>query len=461
MEHDADRPQPPADQGLSSLGLIMTLAGSVMAPLVGGMMLLQIRVSAERASALEGFGSGSGDGHTLWLFCLLIASVVRSMVHRMAGLRLWRDVPGDPPALSGIRTYLIAAAAQTGLLLAYLRIKQDAPAGALLGTIAVMMAWPAAVYAVTRLRRFQALGPRPPVAQDNGFEGLAVLMAIFGFIGLVFSLMVVVIGFSARDEQPGMANILLLCGAGLTVRSIIHLSVGNRAVRGTAVNAASEFLRYGDVGIAIGAGAGGILTLWMFTMSLDIFSLALGVGVMLALMAWPAIVRRFVSWRQLADISSDVVRRRSPDAGVTALGWLLLAGAATALGSYVGDALGDSLGPRSTGLVAELAGLPFDRGRDAAWWELPLGLAQLWAALELLAVTPRRRLVASLWALAAVATTAITVGPDLADLLDQHITMRAAGFAAFLVAMTPAVATLLLVHRAPLPAAVARVKRPM
>ncbi len=438
----------------------MTLAGSVMAPLIGGMLLLQIRVSAERASALSGFGSDS-EGHTLWLFCLLIASVVRSMVHRMAGLRLWRDVPGDPPALSGIRTYLIAAAGQTGLLLAYLKIKQDAPAGALLGTTAVMMAWPAAVYAVTRMKRFQQLGPRLPVAQDNGFEGLALLMAIFGFVGLVFSAMVVVIGFSARDEQPGMANVLLLCGAGLVVRSIIHLSVGNRAVRGTAVDSAADFLRYGDVGIAIGAGVGGILTLWMFTTSLDIFSLALGVGVMLALMAWPAIVRRFVSWRQLADVASDVVRRRSPDAGITALGWLLLAGAATALGSYLGDALGEGLGPRSTGLVAELAGTPFDRGTDADWWELPLGLAQLWAALELLAVTPRRRLVASLWALAAVATTAITVGPDLADLLDQHITVRATGFAAFLVALTPAVATLLLVHRAPLPAAVARVKRPM
>lgn len=460
MEHAADRPQPPADQGLSSLGLIMTLTGSVMAPLIGAMLLLQIRVSAERASALSGLGV-DGEGHTLWLFCLLIASVVRSMVHRMAGLRMWRDVPGDPPALSGITTYLIAAGAQTGLLVVFLRIKADAPAGALLGTIAVMMAWPAAVYAVTRMRRFQELEPRPPVAQDNGFEGLAVLMSIFGFAGLVCSAVIVILGFSARDESPGMANVLLLCGVALTVRSIIHLSVGYRAVRGTAVNAANDFLRYGDVGIAIGAGVGGVLTLWLFTMSLDIFALALGVGVMLALMAWPSIVRRFVSWRQLADIAGDVVRRRSPDAGVTALGWLLLAGAATGLGSYLAGALGEGMGARSATLVTQLAGMPFDQNGEVDWWELPLGLAQLWAALELLAVTPRRRLIASLWAVAAALVITITMGPELNDLMDQQIALRAGGFAVFFIALTPAVATLLLVNRAPLPAAVARIKGPM
>lgn len=460
MEHAADRPQPPADQGLSSLGLIMTLTGSVMAPLVGALLLVQIRVSAERASALSGVGV-DGEGHTLWLFCLLIASVVRSMVHRMAGLRMWRDVPGDPPAMSGITTYLITAAAQTALLVTFLRVKADASAGALVGSIAVMMAWPVAVYAVTRTRRFQALGPRPPVAQDNGFEGLAVLMAILGFCGLVGSLVVVALGLSARDESPGMANVLLICGVALTVRSIIHLSVGHRAVRGTAVNAASDFLRYGDVGIAIGAGVGGVLTLWLFTMSLDIFALAMGVGVMLALMAWPSIVRRFVMWRQLADIAGDVVRRRSPDAGVTALGWLLLAGAASALGSYLAATLAEGMSARSLSLVTEMAGMPFGRSGAAEWWELPLGLAELWAALELLAVTPRRRLISSLWAVAAIAAITITMGPDLNDLLDQALVVRAGGFAVFFIALTPAVATLLLVNRAPLPAAVARVKGPM
>lgn len=455
MAAHADRPQPPADQGLSSLGLVMSLTGSVMAPLVGASLLAQIKVAADRADALARYG-GEGDGQTLWLFLILIASVVRSLVHRMAGIRLWRDTPSDPPAMSGITTYLIAALAHTATWVAYLKVKAHAPAAALLGAAVLLMAWPVAVYLVTRQRRFRALGPRPPVAEDNGFEGLAVLMSILGFCGLMSSLVVVVLGFSLRDERAGFANVLLLAGAALVVRSIIHLSVGVRAARGDAVNAAPDFLRYGNVGIAIGAGVGGLLTLWMFTVSIDIFAMAMGVGVMLALMAWPAIVRRFVTWRHLADVATDTVRRRSPDAGITALGWLLLAGAAMTLGSYVASALWvDTLGASSAAMIMKLAGMPFNHA--PGWWALPLGLAELWAALELLAVTPRRRLVASAWAAAAVVVTTVVMAPELEALLDAPIEPRTTGLAAFLIGISPAVATLLLVNRAPLPTAVAKV----
>lgn len=450
MEPHADRPQPPADQGLSSLGLIMTLTGAVMAPLIGATLLGQIKVTAGRD-----FG-GVNDSQTSWLFLLLIASVVRSLVHRMAGLRLWRDVPSDPPALGGITTYLITAAGHTALWVMYLKIKVEAPVGALVGSTVLMMAWPVAIFAVTRMRRFQALGPRLPIAQDNGFEGLAVLMAILGFAGLMCSLVVGVIGFSVRGETPGLSNVLLIAGVALTVRSIIHFSVGARAVRGTAVNAAADFLRYANVGIAIGAGVGGIFSLWLLMTTFDFFGLATGVAVALALTAWPAIVRRFVTWRHLADVATDTVRRRSPDAGITALGWLLLAGAAISFGTYAGTALSqDGLGARSALMLRQMAGIPFEQ--DHVWWQLPLALGQLWAALELLAVTPRRRVVASAWAAAALVLTTITMVPDLKDLLDLPIDAQAAGFAAFLIGISPAVATLLLVNRAPLPPAVARV----
>jgi hypothetical protein len=450
----ADRPQPPADQGLSSLGLIMTLAGSVMAPMVAALLLIQIQVSAHRSALL----SDSTSSITLWLFLILIAGLVRSMVHRMAGLRLWRDAPNDPPALSGITTYVIAAGAHTALICLFLKIHDSVPASMLLGTAVFLMAWPLAVFLVTRLPRFQALGARPPLAEDNGFEGLAVLMAILGFAGLVCSVMVVVIGVSMRDEDKWAANVLILCGAALVVRSIIHLSVGARGLRGTAVAAARDFLRYGDVGIAIGAAVGGGFTLYTFTESLELFALVRGIAITLALMAWPAIVRRFVSWRHLADVASDNVRRRSPDFGVTALGWLLLAGAAYALGSYLASVLWESeVRARSTQLVLKMGGTPWGV-QDTHWWTLPLGLGQLWAALELLAVTPRRRVVASLWGLAAVAVALVEKGPHLGELLDLPLILRAAGFAIFFLGITPAVATLLLVNRPTIPSAVARVK---
>ncbi len=427
----------------------MTLTGSVMAPLVGATLLAQIKISADRAEAMSRYGGGD-DGQTFWLSLILIASVVRSLVHRMAGMRLWRDAASEPPALAGIDAYVAAAAAHSALWIAFLKVKNHAPVGALLGTAVLLMAWPLAVFAVTRLRRFRAVGARPPAPEDNGFEGLAVLMTIFGFVGLLASLVLVVLATSARQAISTASYALLLAsGAALLVRSIVHVSVGARAIRGAAVNSGSDFLRYGNVGIAIGAVVGVVLTVWLgVDSSFDPFVMAIGVGVTIALVAWPAIVRRFVTWRHLADASATSPRRRSPDAGITALGWLLLAGAAATLSTYVASTLWEgSLAPRTSRMVMQLAGMPFDH--QPAWWVLPLGLVELWAALELLAVSPRRRLVASAWAAATTIVTAVATAPDLRLLLDAPVEARATGYAAFLIALSPALVTLLLVNRQP------------
>ncbi len=446
--------RPPADQGLSSLGLIMSLTGSVMAPLMGAMLLGQIKVSMDRAEAMARYG-GNNDSQTLWLFLILIAAVVRSLVHRMAGLRLCRDGASEPSPLSGINAYMIAAGVHTALWIAFLKVKSEAPSSALVGVAVLLMAWPLAIFLVTRQRRFQKLSSPLPVAEDNGFEGLAVLMSILGFAGLLGSLVVVVIGFSLRDESSGLANVLLVSGTALSVRSIIHVSVGVRAARGAAVKAIEDFLRYGNVGMAIGAAVGALLTLYMFwSAKVDFIALAMGLGITLALLAWPALVRRFVTWRHLSDLAGGETRRRSPDAGITALGWLLLAGAAATLGSYVAAHLWEgTVGRRTSSMMLQMAGIPFSQ--DNEWWALPLGLAELWAALELLAVSPRRKLVASLWGAAALVVTTIATAPDLRDLLDARLEARVTGFAVFLLAITPAAATLLLVNR-PRPPAVAR-----
>jgi hypothetical protein len=301
------------------------------------------------------------------------------------------------------------------------------------------MAWPLAIFVVTRAQRFRDTGPRVPAAEDNGFEGLAVLMAILGFVGLLCSIIVVIIGFSARDEDSTLANILLTCGVALVVRSIIHVSVGARAVLGTAVDAVADFVRYANVGMAIGAGVGILLSLYLFIASkIDFFAATIGLGVLLALLAWPAIVRRFVQFRQTP--------RRAPDAGITALGWLLLGGAALTLGSYLATMLWeDTIGRHTQRLMLQMLGMPFTR--TPQWWALLLGAGQLWAALEVLGVTPRRRIAASLWGVAAAIYTTIEMAPDLKKLLDMPMEARAIGFAAFLLAITPPVATLLLVNR--------------
>ena len=127
------------------------------------------------------------------------------------------------------------------------------------------LAWPVTVWAVTRLPRFRALGDRPPPAEDNGFEGLAVLMAILGPSGLLVSLMMLWMGAKFRaDGTMWMSNIFLLGGMGLVARSGLHAWVGLRAVRGSAVSATDEFLRYGNVGVIVGGCVGGLFTLALF-----------------------------------------------------------------------------------------------------------------------------------------------------------------------------------------------------
>ena len=441
-------PDQPADQGLSSLGLLMALTGAVMAPLMGAYGLLQVRIAGAQAA----FG---GESLAFWWFLIGAASVGRSLVHRSAGLRLWRDVPGDGPALAGITTYLWVSLAHTALWLYFLRAKAEAPTTTLIAIASIFLAWPAAVWAVTRLPRFRALGDRPPPAEDNGFEGLAVLMAILGVSGLLVSVMLVWVGWKFRDDRMWISNILLLGGTGLVVRSALHAWVGVRAVRGTAVDAAGEFLRYGNLGVVIGGCVGGLFMLSMLVGSIDIFALMLGIGLLLALMAWPALVRRYVTWRHLADVATDTTRRRAPDAGITALGWLLLASAAMALSQGLAHQLstwfevrGDAVGMMTGAVLSTTDG----------WYVIPLGLIQLWAALEVLAVTPRRRVVASAWALLALLAVAIDTAPELDHVLHGDRTSWFLGSCALLLTCLPAIATLALVNRTVVPQAIARLR---
>ena len=444
-------PDQPADQGLASLGLIMAVTGSVLGPLVGAFALIQVQVSAQMDTARTSTGIGEPDGLAYWWFVLGLASVIRALVHRQAGIRLWRDAPGDPPALAGIGRYLGVATAHTMVWLGFLRVKLVAPTSILVGFALVLMAWPLAIWAVTRLPRFRRLGDRPPVGEDGGFEGLAVLMAIFGLGGVLISLLLVQLGWQARrGGELWLSNVLLLAGLGLTVRAALQAWIGVRAIRDGAVERTDDFLRYGSVGLVIGAGAGGLFMISLFVLSIDLFVLAAATGVLLALLAWPALVRRFVDWRRLGDIVDGTTRHRSRDGGVTAVGWLLLGSAALGLAQGLARALTAMPG----GELAVMTG--GNLAAATAWYALPLAALQLWAALEVLAVSDRRRWVASLWAVLALAVIAVDVVPDAGALLRASRDQSFFGWCAVLLAVLPAVATLVLVNRRIIPQAVAR-----
>src|SRR5688500_845029 len=95
----------PADQGLSSLGLLMQLAGNVLAAYAGLIAFMAL-------FAL------SGSGMTMWVFLVLGVSIGRSLMHRAAGAQLLygsnelRD-DGKVNRMGGIHKYVLFALAQT------------------------------------------------------------------------------------------------------------------------------------------------------------------------------------------------------------------------------------------------------------------------------------------------------------------------------------------------------------
>jgi len=441
-------PDQPADHGLAALGLIMTLVGSVMAPLGAAVVLM----SAYGAVVLDPVHTGGGQ--MKWAVLVGGAGVARSLIQRRSGIRLWRIVPGDPPVLSGINLYALAAAAHTAVWLVFMSHHGAGP-GVMTGSALVLMAWPIALASIIRLPRYRRLAPHPSPGEDNGFEGLAVLMAVLGAAGLLFALMLVVLGSSVRGgvDAGWMSNVVLVTGLALSVRAVLQLRAGVKGVRGDALHAVNDFGRYGSLGTTLGGAVGGLITLWMLVVTLDLVVLLVGISILLALLAWPTTVRRFVAWRHLADLDADVVRRRSPDAGITALGWFLLGLASLSLAQGAATEIWGTSG--SGAGIPALTGVPLLR--DHAWWQTPLAALELWAALELLAVSDRRKLVATVWAVVALGALALQLGDGFALLRYGPLVSRATIWCAILLAATPAAATLLLVHRKVRPQAVARV----
>src|SRR5690349_1175442 len=100
----------PADQGLSSLGLIMQLAGNVLAAYASLVLFMVLLAKPE------------GDD-TLWLFLILGASIARSLLHKSAGAQLLYGRGGDGAGqrLAGMRRYVtfgvIQSLAVTGILM--------------------------------------------------------------------------------------------------------------------------------------------------------------------------------------------------------------------------------------------------------------------------------------------------------------------------------------------------------
>jgi hypothetical protein len=256
----------------------------------------------------------------------------------------------------------------------------------------------------------------------------------------------------------------------LLVRSGFQIAAGIKGTAGAigeqALGAASRYTTFGVLSSVI---AGGVLLLMMLMTGMSIVGVFL-VGLLIyLLLAWPTTLRRFFTERNFASLlagNDAPIRRRAADLGLTALGWLLLAQAVLGLAITLPSAL---LGIDTSQQVALLAGSgtmgehAFAGPARSDWWSIGVGALQLWAAIELIGMSDRHRVVASVYGAAAALVTLYVYWPIADALFDGE---RLAGLdpaqilpiAWIAIALVTPIGTLLLVNRRHAPEARARMR---
>ena len=389
-------PHAPRDAGLSGLGLLMQITGRTL--FWFGIFGLMVMFVVLRPSG--------------WALLVLLLSVVRAHLHRLAGVTVALGQPG------GVRGYLVFAIVQTAVVVWALR-SMGTPTGGLVGAAILLGWWPLAVWAlVRRAERIVPvdLDPERRLPADRGITGMSLVMVVLGVSGLV--LWGVGLGWwiwlmSAKSAGAGMLWMVgIAVFAMALVRGLLHLKAARGLLRGFDTE---RFSRDRDRYFLAALLTSG-LTMVLAVLTLGAGGLMAGT-VCLPLMgvslAWPVLVRDFGAV-SVGDFDRELPSLAPPrDGGLGTLGVLLLAGGGLALASWLAGALGGALlpsfgavrymAPRSwitPGLVSIpamlacgwglLAGRPW---RGAAAWLL-LGVTAviaLWegsAALRLLAQAP-------------------------------------------------------------------------
>jgi hypothetical protein len=441
----------PADQGLSSLGLLMQLAGSVFAAAAGIFVLGTVVESRH--------GPSSHD--ILWKLAMLVPAIARSLLHRQAGTVLLYGVPGTDNAkhrLRGVYLYIGGGIAHSIFVAIMLGAYVHAPMKAAVAVGAGLAVWPVFLAALLALPRFRRLRGELPVTEDKGFEGASILMTIFGVSGVLSAGIVLVTYIDderALSRGPGVLIALALVM--LVVRSSLHAQAGISGLRETSMERSVELVnRYANFGVISSFCGGGALLLFFVTQHASIVGLAIICGLCWMLVAWPLTIRRFVADRQFADLMAGddaPVHHRAKDAGLTSLGWLL-----------VGHAMVEAtlLVPQLIGGPSMLAVSVTNIGMRSIWFPIALAVMQAWAGFELVRMSPQSRGIATLYGVVAVTTTIYISYPAL-ELVQRASGLQsrtdAIAIGAVMFALVLPIATLVLVHRTVTPTARARFRR--
>ena len=440
----------PADQGLSSLGLLMQLGGHVFAAYAAlAAFFILITANLRHESP--------------WILLVFGLSVARSLVQRSAGVRLLygQTGTGEGDRLAGIRRYIGTALAQSVLVAAVLFTELHAGAAFTASVLGGLIAWPVTLAILLQLPRFKRYQGGLPVAEDKGFEGAAILMTVLGLCGLFAAgtALLVMLGLSDKLLQHGPMVLIVLATILLVTRSAIHAHAGITGLRETSLDRSVERAnRYANFGVISAFCAGGAMLMMAMSSLINLAGIAVVCALVWMLMCWPLIIRRFFSDRQFTDLLAGddaPVHRRAPDAGLTALGWLLLADAVLSIAFALPQLATSTVsGNEMWDVLATFGGAV---GAHSVWWAIALAALQAWAGFELIRMSPPARAVATLYALVCAGVTCYLSWPLVSALYHASgLTAQSVALGPLALALILPVSTLVLVNRKISPAARAR-----
>lgn len=442
----------PSDQGLSTLGLLMQLCGTIFAA-YGSLMLLFF--------VFLPLGRPGDKGLMLLALALCIG---RSAFHRMAGTELLygrRTLDGAASPLTGTRRYIVIALVHSAIMAALL-IKFHVATKAAVGMGIGLALWPILLAVLFALPRFKRFATEIPVPEDKGFEGVSIVMTVLGLCGALGTGAVLFVmlksGGSMLSQGPGV--LLLVALVMLFIRSIFHVQAGFSGLRETSLEGSVQKAnRYSNFGVISSFCASGALLVVSMMGAMNIFVVAMVAGICWLLMAWPLIIRRFYGERQFADLMANdgTQHRRSPDAGLTGLGWLLLGHAMLGAAMLVPQLVG---GRELFGMDAmKMAQIMAPVTTKSLWFNAGMLAFQAWAGYELVRMSGPSKIIASAYAIVVGVLTVWIMYPMLKEIsrIGRHfapemITM----FIPLAINLVMPVATLLLVNRKIAPVATAR-----
>lgn len=451
-------PGVPADQGLSSLGLLMQLGGSLFAAVatLGTFVTMLTR-------------GGRGEDK-LWIMLILGMCVTRSMFHRMAGTELLygkRTLEGTASPLGGVKRYIVIGLAQTAILFLIMVGKFHVPFAIAIGPALGLAVWPVVLAVLIALPRFRRFQTELPVAEDKGFEAASVLMTVLGTTGVLGTglFLIVMLDAGGRMLSQGPGILIMLATILLVIRSGLHVQAGLSGLRETSVDRAVELAnRYANFGVISSFCAAGALMLLLMSGAMNIAALAIVAGLCWMLMAWPMIIRRFYSERQFADLMQGDqanLHRRAPDAGLSGLGWLLFAHAIMSAAMLIPQLVVTN-GAMSRKMLEAMSMFGGGAGVRSLWWSAGLVVLQAWAGFELIRMSSTHRIIGTVFSIVAIVVSVYLTWPVLQQLkfIGRMGPEGVMMFIPMAIQLVIPVSTLILVNRNIAPTARARFKTP-